>query len=415
LRQESEYACDDAALRSGIEGPEYAAHVLAVARSLRPDGRVWWPAHGIARQSGLERRFVAMLNTRLDRRPVTGSARLVTVAALLSIMLPIAAFSTAQTFSTFSGYVFDSTNRIMPGATLGLTNLQNDAKYEVRSTSSGYFEFVGLPPSEYLLESLTPGFDRPLGQVTMVGEAVQRNLVLRVASLEETATITAGETSAVGFDRRVEKREAGECNYRVSVGGNIRPPRKVRHVEPAYPAHLRGANVAGVVVLDARIGTTGFIDEVRVISTPHPDLGDAAVQAVQQWEYDWTLLNCVPVEVPMRVTVRFQDQPALTDQEPIALNLELYRNATLMGSPTVKVRDGETGTLRLRDLFSFAFTPTAQDDDKIAVSFEIHNGGETLTPRVVFARGEAGTLNWVATNDDGDREQLEVRISTGDS
>ena len=143
-------------------------------------------------------------------------------------MLPIAAFGSAQTFSTFSGYVFDSTNRIMPGATLGLTNLRNEAKYEVRSDASGYFEFVGLPPSEYLLESLTPGFDRPLGQITMAGDDVQRNLILQVGSLEETVTITAGETSTVVLDRRDEKREASECNYTVSVGGNIRPPRKVR-------------------------------------------------------------------------------------------------------------------------------------------------------------------------------------------
>ena len=309
LRQESECACDDAVLGRGIEGPEYAAHVLALARSFRSQGRLWWPAHGIARQSGLERRFVAMLNTRLDRRPVTGLARLATVAALVSIMLPIAAFSTAQTFSTFSGYVFDSTNRILPGATLALTSLQREAKHEVRSNGSGHFEFVGLPPGDYLLESLTPGFDVPLGQVTMIGEDVQRNLTLQVGSLVETITVTGEDPPAGVVDRRDDKREADECNYSLSVGGNIRPPRKVRSVAPTYPAHLRGAKVAGVVVLDGRIGTTGFMDEVRVVSTPHPDFAAAAVEAVQQWEYDWTLLNCVPVEVPMMVTVRFESQP----------------------------------------------------------------------------------------------------------
>ena len=35
----------------------------------------------------------------------------------------------------------------------------------------------------------------------------------------------------------------------------------------------------------------------------------AAVEAVRQWVYDWTLLNCVPIEVPMTVTVHFRSQP----------------------------------------------------------------------------------------------------------
>jgi hypothetical protein len=37
----------------------------------------------------------------------------------------------------------------------------------------------------------------------------------------------------------------------------------------------------------------------------HPDLVNAAIEAVRLWEYDGTLLDCVPVEVMVHVTLQF--------------------------------------------------------------------------------------------------------------
>ena len=61
----------------------------------------------------------------------------------------------------------------------------------------------------------------------------------------------------------------------------------------------------GDVVLDARIEADGTIREVRTVSSTHPDFESAAAEAIRQWEFSETLLNCSPVEVEMRVTVRF--------------------------------------------------------------------------------------------------------------
>jgi beta-lactamase regulating signal transducer with metallopeptidase domain len=72
LRQESEYACDDAVLNLGVEGTEYATHLLDVARTFRRHGRTLSgsPALAIARPSTLEKRVRAMLNNRLNRSPI---------------------------------------------------------------------------------------------------------------------------------------------------------------------------------------------------------------------------------------------------------------------------------------------------------------------------------------------------------
>ncbi len=90
LRAESERACDDAVLSQGTDGPEYAAHLLAVARTLHPRRRSWLPAPAMARRSSLERRVRAMLDTTLNRRPVSRPDRVVTIVALLAVTLSVA-------------------------------------------------------------------------------------------------------------------------------------------------------------------------------------------------------------------------------------------------------------------------------------------------------------------------------------
>jgi TonB family protein len=91
----------------------------------------------------------------------------------------------------------------------------------------------------------------------------------------------------------------------IPIGGNIRPPMKYKHVAPVYPASLAAATVQGTVVLQGRIGTSGTVDELNVLSSPNPEFADAAAEAVRQWQFDTTLLNCVPVEVAIKVTVNF--------------------------------------------------------------------------------------------------------------
>jgi protein TonB len=84
---------------------------------------------------------------------------------------------------------------------------------------------------------------------------------------------------------------------------------KLVDVKPEYPENLKDAKVGGVVVLEAVIGTDGRIQDVQVINSPDPDLGNAAVEAIRQWQFSTTLLNCTPIEVRMQVMVNFTIQP----------------------------------------------------------------------------------------------------------
>ena len=63
---------------------------------------------------------------------------------------------------------------------------------------------------------------------------------------------------------------------------------------------------AGIVRMDTVIGTDGFVKDVTITSSSAPALALSAENAVRQWQFDQTLLNCVPVEVRMSVLVEFQ-------------------------------------------------------------------------------------------------------------
>jgi len=90
----------------------------------------------------------------------------------------------------------------------------------------------------------------------------------------------------------------------VRPGGIIRAPQKLHHVAPQYPAIARSAHVSGVVILEALIREDGSVSDVKVLrSVALLDL--AAVEAVRQWRFTPTLLNGVPVQVIMTVTVAF--------------------------------------------------------------------------------------------------------------
>ena len=91
---------------------------------------------------------------------------------------------------------------------------------------------------------------------------------------------------------------------RVRPGGDIKPPEKIVHVPPVYPAIARSAGVEGLVILEAIISERGTVEQVRVLRSS-PLLDAAAIDAVRGWRYTPTLLNGQPVQVLMTITVHF--------------------------------------------------------------------------------------------------------------
>jgi TonB family protein len=83
-----------------------------------------------------------------------------------------------------------------------------------------------------------------------------------------------------------------------------RPATKVKHVTPVYPAAAREAKIAGVVVLEVGVGADGRVVNVEVVRSI-PELDQAAIDAIKQWEYVPLLVDGVPTPTTFEVTVQF--------------------------------------------------------------------------------------------------------------
>jgi TonB family protein len=253
-----------------------------------------------------------MLDHRTDRRPVPRTVSAAALAAMLALVIPLSGAAVAQVFATVAGSVVDPMNAAVPNVTLVLTNTQTQAKHEVKSNRDGRYEFVGLPAGDYQLEAKLPGFAVLKGMLTVAGQAVQQDLRLEVGTLQETINIRANRNNPgvpPTAGQRAARKEPPSCGQASATGGNIRPPMKLYHVNPHYPASALNAGAEGTVDLEVRIDASGAIDDVTVVSTPHPDLAAASTDAVRQWEFNPTYLNCVAIPVKMRVALHFAIEP----------------------------------------------------------------------------------------------------------
>ena len=317
LRQESEHACDDAVLvLLGVDGSEYARHLLDLARDAVRHRARWspnLPAPAIARPSSLERRVAAMLNARLNRTPLTRPARVMALVALMAVTIPIAGF-VQTSFVSFSGSVVDPNGRIVPGVELVLSDTLHETKHQVKTDAGGRFDFVGVPAGEYTLEIVFAGF-MPVREVVTLSEPnVDKTYSLEVGSLQETITV-AGDGmpgNSRPAPRPPSRARSTQPTYdpcsASPVGGCIRPPTKIADFKPEYPPHLNDRKIEGVVQLAARIGADGTMMRVQLAdpSDPiDPAFVQSAIAAVEQWQFTPTQLGGVPIETDMKVTVNF--------------------------------------------------------------------------------------------------------------
>jgi len=302
LRLESERACDDAVLASGMSGPDYAAHLLDLAHVLNKPQRAWSAALAMARPSTTERRFAAMLNPALNRTALTARALAVTVVAALAITVPLAALRAGAQAGPLplTGVVYDGTGAVVQSVEVALEDAQK-VKRTATTDASGRFTFPSVAPGRYVLSAGVPGF-KPLRHEFEVRATPdwERAITLQIGDIRET--IVVREKRVTGT--RVPA--AGTATAPVRVGGNIRPPRKLAHVNPAYPPAMRDLGVEGIVPMEALIGRDGSVVMARVVTAQvHPEFAKAAVEAVRQWRFEPTLLNGEAVEVLMTVSVRF--------------------------------------------------------------------------------------------------------------
>jgi TonB family protein len=105
---------------------------------------------------------------------------------------------------------------------------------------------------------------------------------------------------------------AGKCpSETVLIGGGGRPTATERYsrkptktVEPDYPEPAKSARIQGDVVVTLIVATNGHVEAVTA-ATGNEKLRTAAVEAVQQWEWEPLLLFGKPSRFRTRAVVHF--------------------------------------------------------------------------------------------------------------
>ena len=92
----------------------------------------------------------------------------------------------------------------------------------------------------------------------------------------------------------------------VRVSGQIRAPRKLRHVSPSYPKLPPGIVGSGSWVGELLIDAQGKVARVWTIreprlNPPYPPFSKAIADAVRQWEFEPSKVKGVPTPVCMTV------------------------------------------------------------------------------------------------------------------
>jgi protein TonB len=91
---------------------------------------------------------------------------------------------------------------------------------------------------------------------------------------------------------------------RIRVGGQVESAKLIFQPKPDYPPLAKMARIQGTVRLEAIISKDGTIQDLKVLNG-HPLLVKAALEAVQRWRYQPTLLNGEPCEVVTEIDVNF--------------------------------------------------------------------------------------------------------------
>lgn len=146
----------------------------------------------------------------------------------------------------------------------------------------------------------------------MLSIDLNRRPITHAGMIEQSITISDGAARRAAASARAREvvasqTESDPCSQS-PVGGCIQPPTKVRDLRPAYPSQHRDAKVEGQVRVEARIGTDGFLKDLRVLAPADPAFAEATLAALQGWQFTATRLDGVPVEVGIGVTANFRVQ-----------------------------------------------------------------------------------------------------------
>ncbi len=317
LRQESEQACDEWVLASGIRASDYATELLGIAQRFCRCRSGFPVTTAMAQRGDLEGRLCAILSSQLPRFGSVPTVKILMLVALTISASALTVFpnqtdlqgghpmkrtlisgllaSAGLTAATIGGSVFDPSGAAISNAQALLYNPDTGVKQESATTPDGKFTFQSLPAGSYILHIEKPGFASLFREFNVQSDSeIQRGLILKTTPAKPTA----------GAAAEVAQNEPTD-SQRIRVGGELAQANLVQKIQPIYPVAAKRAGIQGTVEMEVAISKEGMPEDLRVIASPSDDLTQSALEAVRQWRYRPTLLNGQPVAIVTDVIVNY--------------------------------------------------------------------------------------------------------------
>lgn len=141
------------------------------------------------------------------------------VILVLNLSAPSFAQSGATTASIV-GLVTDEQNAVIPGATINIKNLQTNFTRELHSAENGTYQIVQLPPGNYEVTIIAPGFNDQTERLNLrLGNVALHNFVMKIGASADVIEVTAmddntkTESSANIDEQRIRSLPINQRNF----------------------------------------------------------------------------------------------------------------------------------------------------------------------------------------------------------
>lgn len=114
----------------------------------------------------------------------------------------------------------------------------------------------------------------------------------------------ASGASQDGAAGRAAPDTTADAERPLQAGTDVPAPKRKHLVLPEYPEAAKALGVRGIVLVELIIERDGSVGETRVVRSI-PELDEAALVAVRQWQYEITRVDGKPVRVRLAVPITF--------------------------------------------------------------------------------------------------------------
>jgi TonB family protein len=159
IRKEAEHAADDATLATGVQAPDYADRLMAVARQVSRRSPAPAAVAGVAmvRQPALTSRIAAILDTARTRTSAGIGARVGVVLAAVALLVPLSAFQNRTVYHVGDPGV--KAPSVAYKVEPSYTPEAKDAKIQGTVKISAVVNSLGHADDIQVTQSLDPGLD----------------------------------------------------------------------------------------------------------------------------------------------------------------------------------------------------------------------------------------------------------------